>query len=370
MSIVKKVRPAFGKCGLFFIFVTSQKQYPMCKITLTAVLAALSAVSFAQTDSSNYYFQKAMDEKSKGRAMVSIQSLEKARAFNNKSQDIVSELANAYLNVRMYAKARETFVQLESMGNSGKETYRQLMNLNFNLRQFPEAIRYAQLLKKADPAETVDYIIGRSYYEADDLARAIPALEAAAKAEPQRAEIPHILATAYTNMQNFKQAIPYFQKAVALDPKDARLTYEMALAYYGMGDDQNALKYMLEAGEKGYKKDNEYMQNLTTALMNAGKFNEGLEMMKQTLAKRPTDLGLLDMMAEACYDAGKYDEAINFYNKILAIDEKKAEALYMMGMAYQKKGQVENGRSLCDKAIAMDPKLSTLKTEKQMPGGF
>ena len=144
----------------------------------------------------------------------------------------------------------------------------------------------------------------------------------------------------------------------------------MALAYYGMGDDKNALRYMLEAGEKGYKKDSEYMQNLSTALMNAGKFSEGLDIMKKALEKRPSDIGLIDMIAEACYDAGKFDDAISFYNKILAIDEKKAEALYMMGMAYQKKGQVENGRALCDKAIAMDPKLSSLKQEKKMPGGL
>ena len=300
--------------------------------------------------------------------MEVVKALEKAKTFNKANTQVISELANAYLDVRMLARARETFSQLESMGGATKETYKQLMDLNFNMRQFPEAIKYAELVKKADASEKVACVLGRSYYEMDDLGKAIPQLEAATKEEPAKAEIPHFIATAYTNMQNFKQAIPYFQKAVALDAANARLTYEMALAYYGMSDDQNALKYMLEAGEKGLKKDNEYMQNLSTALMNAGKFNEGLEMMKQSLAKRPSDIGLIDMIAETCYNAGKFDEAINFYNKILEIDNKKADALYMMGMAYQKKGQVENGRSLCDKAIAMDPSLSSLKTEKKMPG--
>ena len=300
--------------------------------------------------------------------MEVVKALEKAKTFNKANTQVISELANAYLDVRMLARARETFSQLESMGGATKETYKQLMDLNFNMRQFPEAIKYAELVKKADASEKVAYVLGRSYYEMDDLGKAIPQLEAATKEEPAKAEIPHFIATAYTNMQNFKQAIPYFQKAVALDAANARLTYEMALAYYGMSDDQNALKCMLEAGEKGLKKDNEYMQNLSTALMNAGKFNEGLEMMKQSLAKRPSDIGLIDMIAETCYNAGKFDEAINFYNKILEIDNKKADALYMMGMAYQKKGQVENGRSLCDKAIAMDPSLSSLKTEKKMPG--
>lgn len=300
--------------------------------------------------------------------MEVVKALEKAKTYNKANTQVISELGNAYLEVRMLAKARETFSQLESMGGATKETYKQLMDLNFNMRQFPEAIKYAELVKKADASEKVAYVLGRSYYEMDDLGKSIPQLEAATKEEPAKAEIPHFIATAYTNMQNFKQAIPYFQKAVALDATNARLTYEMALAYYGMSDDQNALKYMLEAGEKGLKKDNEYMQNLSTALMNAGKFNEGLEMMKQSLAKRPSDIGLIDMIAETCYNAGKFDEAITFYNKVLEIDNKKADALYMMGMAYQKKGQVENGRSLCDKAIAMDPSLSSLKTEKKMPG--
>ncbi len=302
--------------------------------------------------------------------MEVIRHLEKAQTFNRNNKEVVNALAAAYLDVRMLAKARAAYAELEAIGGATSDTYKQLMNLNFNMRQFNDAIRYAALLKKSDPAEKVAYITGRSYYEQDDFGNGIRLLEAALREEPANGQIPHLLATAYTNMQNFKQAIPYFEKAIALEPANNRFVYEMALAYYGMGDDKNALKYMLEAGEKGYKKDNEYMQNLSTALMNAGKFSEGLDMMKKTLEKRPTDLGLIDMIAEACYDAGKYDEAISFYNKILAIDEKKAEALYMMGMAYQKKGQVENGRALCDKAIAMDPKLSGLKQEKKMPGGL
>lgn len=339
----------------------------MNKLILTTTAVLFSFTLFAQSDSSALYLQKALDEKAKGRKMEVVKALEKAQSFNKSDKQIVHELAAAYLDVRMLAKARESFLQLESMGGATTATYKELMNLNFNMRQFPDAVKYAQLVQKGDAAGKVSYVLGRSYYEMDDLANGIRFLEAALKEDPSNAQIPHLLATAYTNMQNFKLAIPYFQKAIAIEPANARYTYEMALAYYGMNDDQNALKYMLEAGEKGYKKDGEYMQNLSTALLNTGKFNEALEMMKQVLAKRPSDLGLIDMMAEACYDAGKWDEAINFYNKILAIDEKKAEAVYMMGMAYQKKGQVENGRALCDKAIAMDPKLSSLKQEKKMP---
>lgn len=342
----------------------------MVKIIIGAALAAASLPALAQSDSSAFFLQKALDEKAKGRRMEVVRNLEKAYGYNKSNVQVVSEMGAAYQSVNFYAKAKEKFAQAVALGDKSPATYKQLMTISFNMRQWADAIKYADALKKADPAEKVTYYIGRAWYEQDDLGKGIQYLELAAKEEPTNAEIPHTLANAYTNMQNFKLAIPQFQKAVALQPDNSRLVYEMALVYYGMNDNANALKYMLEAGEKGYRKDNEYTQNLATAYINAGKFAEGLAVMKEVLEKRPTDLGLLDAIAETCYDAGKYDEAINYYNKILAIDEKKAEALYMMGMAYQKKGQESTGRKLCDKAIAMDPSLSSLKTEKKMPGGL
>jgi tetratricopeptide (TPR) repeat protein len=342
----------------------------MRKSVLTAAFAVMAVASFAQSDSSVFYLQKGLDEKTKGRKMEVVKQLEKAYSYNKNNLQVVSELANAYMEVRLYAKAKEKFTQAEGLGDNSAHTYKQLLSLAFNMRQWDEAIRYAQLLKKADASEKVNYYLGKAYYEQEDLGKAIQFLEMAAKEDPTSGAIPHTLATSYTNMQNFKLAIPHFQKAISLEPTNNRWIYEMALVYYSMNDNANALKYMLEAGEKGYRKDNEYTQNLATAYMNAGKFNEGLEVMKQVLEKRPTDLGLLDMIAEACYNAGKFDEAITYYNKMLTIDEKKADALYMMGMAYQKKGNDQNGRALCDKAIAMDPSLSSLKTEKKMPGGL
>ena len=342
----------------------------MLKPLFTAAFATLAAAALAQSDSSDFYLKKALDEKAKGRRMEVVKNLEKAYGYNKSNLTTVTELAAAYNEIKFYAKAREKYVQAEGLGEKSAATYKALMDLSFNMRQWNDAIKYAQALKKTDASQNTDYAIGRAYYEQDDLGKAIPALETAAKDDPTNAEIPHTLATAYTNMQNFKLAIPHFQKALTLQPDNNRWIYEVALVYYGMNDNPNALKYMLLAGEKGYRKDNEYTQNLATAYMNAGKFQEGLNAMKEALEKRPTDIGLLDMIAEACYDASKYDDAITYYNKILAIDEKKAEALYMMGMAYQKKGQEDNGRRLCDKAIAMDPSLSSLKTEKKMPGGL
>ena len=167
---------------------------------------------------------------------------------------------------------------------------------------------------------------------------------------------------------NFKAAIPHFQKALELQPANNRWMYEMALIYYAMHDDKNSLKYMLEAGEKGYKRDNEYLENLGIAYLNAGETDKGLTIMKEILERRPSDMNVLNMIAEACYDAKKYDDAINYWDEILRLDKQNASALYMIGMSYQAKGEKQKGMALCDKAIEMDPSLQRNKQKISMPG--
>lgn len=342
----------------------------MYKIVLITVAAFISTAIFAQTDSANYFLQKGIEEKTKGRSLVSLTQFEKAYSYNKNDKEIVSQLAASYLDLRRYAQAKEKYLELEKMGDHSDSTYRQLMLLNFNTRRFDDAIKYASLLKKVKPSEQTAWYLGKSFYEKEDLGNAITYLNIAAKENPQNSEIPYTVARAYADMMNYKQAIPYFQKAIELNPTQARWIYEMALIYYAIPDEQNSLKYMLLAGEKGYKKDNEYLQNLATAYLNAGKSTEAIGMLKDILKNRPSDINILNMLAEAYYDTKKYDDAISYYDQILKADQTNADALYMIGMSFQKKGEKQKGMALCDKAIQMDPSLQSLKQKKQMPGGF
>jgi tetratricopeptide (TPR) repeat protein len=340
----------------------------MCRLILSALFIFTSSVVFSQTDSSAVFFRKGLEEKAHGRKLESVKHFEKAYSYNKNDKQIVSELAAGYLDMRRYGQAKEKFLQLEKLGDQSDSTYRQLMLLSFNTRQFDDAIKYASLLKKVKPSEQTAYYLARSFYEKEDLGSAIKYFDIAAKEDPKNADIPYTVARAYADMYNYQKAADYFKKAIALNPNQSRWIYEMALVYYAIPDEQNSLKYMLEAGEKGYKKDNEYLQNLATAYLNAGKPKEGIDILKDLLQKRPSDVNLLNSLAEAYYDSRQYDEAINNYDKILAIDQNNASALYMIGMSFQKKGQKEKGTALCDKAIQMDPSLQNLKTKKEMTG--
>jgi tetratricopeptide (TPR) repeat protein len=337
---------------------------------LSTVFISFAFISSAQTDSSAIYLQKAINEKSKGRTMEAYKALDKAYNFNKNNKQVVSELAKALSELRRYSQAREKYLQLEQMGDNSAHTYMQLMTLSFHMRQYPDAIKYAKLVKKADASAKTAYYIGKANYDLENFGEAIKFLNIASQEDASNKEVPYLLARSYADMMNYKQAMPFFEKALVLDPNNSRLMYEMGLMYYAMPDDKNSLKYFLMAAEKGYKKDNEFFENLAIAYLNNKEIDKGLAILNEALKRRPTDMNLLNMIAEANYEAKRYNEAIDYWDQILAVDKKNAAALYMIGLSYQKKGEKQKGIALCDKAIEMDPSLAKNKQKMQMPGGL
>ena len=195
---------------------------------------------------------------------------------------------------------------------------------------------YANNLIKIDPSEKINYYLGKINYDRENYGEALKYLNAAASEDPKNAEIPYMIGHSYADMQNFKLAIPFYQKAIALDDTKNGWIYELGLICYSNNNNLDALKYILLAGEKGYPKDNAYMQNLGVAYIDAGKFDQGIPLLNDLLKKRPSDLNLLDMIAQSYYENGKYDDAINNWDTILGYDTTNASALYMIGMCYLK----------------------------------
>ena len=335
---------------------------------LIIAFLAFSSVSFAQSDSADFYFQKALKEKEAGRKLEVWKNLDKAYKFKSDDKFIVNEFANVLLELRKYSQAKEMYQNLEKLGDNSPNVLKQILNLSFNTKQFDEALEYADKLKKADPTEKVNFFIGKIHYDRDNYGEAIKYLQAAETEEPQNGEIPYLIARSYADMTNYKLCVPYFEKAIALDPSKSNWIYELGLICYAMHADKDALKYMLLAADKGYKRDNDYLENLGVAYLNLGNLPEGVKILKEILAKKPSDLNILNMIAEAYYYTSKFQDAIDYWDQVLTYDKANAQSLYMIGMSYQKKGEKDKGIALCDKAIELDPSLAMYKQKKSMMG--
>jgi len=340
----------------------------MKRFILLCIPLVSGACLFAQTDSAQYFLKIGLAEKQKGRRMESLKNFEKAFKYDSTNKVVLNELASAYIDLRKYYQAKDTYKRLISVGETTPSNYKELLLLSFNLKAYDDALLYAGVLRKAAPSEKVSYYFGKINYERENYGDALKYLSEAAKDDPQNAEIPYMIGRSYADMLNYKSAIPYYQKAVELDGTKYGWLYELGLICYAQNDNKNALKYIKEAGDKGYPKDDGYFQNLGIAYIDAGDFKGGIGLLTDLLKRRPSDFNLLDMVAQAYYDNKKYDDAMNYWDTLLGYDKTNASALYMIGMCYLKKGDKGKGQQLCDKAIEMDPTLAMYKQKKQMPG--
>jgi len=332
---------------------------------LTTILICTLLVSFAsaQTDSAAYYHQKGLDEKKAGRYREAEKHFHKAIQLAPAKQESLIELGYVLIEQRRYREAREQFVKAEKQGSKDPAVIEQLANLSLNMRMWQDAIAYAQKMGKAKGAH---FIMAKSYYEMENYGEAIKYCELAFKDEPQRAEIPYIAARAFVDMSNYKRAAGCFEQAIERDSSNATWMYEAGLTYYAVPDDKKAIYWFERAAAKGYKRTNDFIENLGNAYLNAGNFEKGASLLQEVLQRKPGDQELLYNIGDAYYRAGKYQEAINHWDQVLALDKQNASALYMIGMAYQKKGEKEKGQQLCDRAIQMDPSLKNLKQERKM----
>jgi tetratricopeptide (TPR) repeat protein len=319
-------------------------------------------VSAQSKDSSRYFYLKASEEKSGRLYMQAYLDFKKSLESDPDNPDLLRQLGQTEVELRKYQEAIPVFEKLLTIVPRDTTAIVQLTRLYFFEHHWEKAISFASLSLQMHIGMHNYYIIGKSYYELEDYGHAFSFLPSAAMEEPENAVIPYMIAHAYVDMNNYRQAIPYYQKAIALDSSKAQWIYECALVYATIYDDQSAIKYYDLAASRGYKKDNDFYENLADSYISAGKPESGLQILQDLLIKKPTDPNLLNSLGFTSYKLKKYDLAIEYWNRILQYDKNNARVFYMIGMSYQKKGDNEKAKAFHNQAIALDPSLKNLKS--------
>jgi tetratricopeptide (TPR) repeat protein len=331
----------------------------------------VAAIALAQkADSASFYQQKGLEEKEARRYREAEKNFAKAFQLAPSNSDVLVEWGNALVEQRRYREAREKYVRAEQAGNKNPLVIENLATLSLNMRMWQEAINYSQKMQQAKIGKGAYFNIAKSYYELENYGEALKNCELAFKEEPNRAEIPYIAGRCFIEMSNYKRAAGCYEQAIERDSSNATWMYEAALTYYAVPDDKKAIYWFERAAVRGYKRTNDYLENLGNAHLNAGNNEKGAELLKEVLQHKPGDQEVLYNIADAYYRGKNYQMAIDYWDQVLTADNKNANALYMIGMSYQKKGEKEKGQQLCDRAIQMDPSLRNLKQERKLPNGL
>lgn len=334
-------------------------------VTTISCLLVYSAV-FAQSDSSQIFFQKGVDEITARRYQVATMYLDKAIQENPSYEQ--AYLQNAYANLAMNRTndAKNLFIKVYELDNNNADAVKNLMQIYYNYRDYDKAREFAAKCN----CESAAKIVALTYFQQEDYGNAMKGFEKVLKTNPTDAEVNYDMARSYLEMEQDAEAIPYYRKAVEYDPTKNLWAYELGLIYYNMNDYTNAVDMMNRAAANGYPQTNDFNENLGFANILSGKGEAGEKLLAVVLAKKPGDRQLIRDIADAFYKSKMYDRSLDYCQKLMELDKKDAKALYQAGMCFQKKGQKDRGQQMCDAAIDMDPSLAGMRQKQMMDTGL
>jgi len=337
------------------------------KKLLTLLTATFLTVSLSAqiSDSSQFYFQKGLEEKKAKRYLVASNYFTKAIELNPGFVDAYIESGYANNEMRKTDAAKADFTKAMELDAQNEIAVKELTNIYFNYRQFQNALDLAQ---KCKTCTNKDRIIAMCYFNMEDYGKAEKLLLSLVNKNPKDAEIVYTLASNYLAMGLEPKAITWYENAVLLDDKKSKWFFELGLLYSNTNNYKKAVIAYTKAADLGFIKGNDFNENLGFAYVYSGDFDNGEKLLNDLVSRRPGDKELIRDVAGAFFDSKNYDKALDYCQKLLEMDMKDGKALYQAGLCFQKKGMVERGMQMCDKAIELDPTLAGLKSKKLSPG--
>jgi len=336
------------------------------KNVITLAFVLVSGTAFAhKLDSSFYYFEKGIEEKTARRYQVASGHFETAIQHNPRYTAAYIENGLVNKEMRRTDAAKQNFLKAYELDNSNEVAIKELVDLYFSYRQFQDAINFAQ---KCTTCKNTDRIIAQSYYELEDYGKAEKLLLNLVAKDPTDAVCVYTLARTYLEMGQEENSVPYYVKALELDNTKSKWHFELGLIYYNTENYKNAVASFNKAAEHGFIRTNDFNENLGFAYLYTGDHVNGEKLLLEIMARKPGDKELIRDIAQAFYDRKMYDKCLDYCQKLLEMDMKDGKALYQAGLCFQKKGDKEKGQQMCDKAIELDPTLAGMRHKKQIMG--
>ena len=330
------------------------------KKLLTVISLAVAGQSLANTftDSSQYYFDRAMAEKLANRSLVASKMFEKALDFNQKNASIYVEAAQNLQEMHVPDKAKAYYTKAYELDPKNPKVIRELTTLYYDFRQWDKAIEFAN---KCNNCENSDRIMGMSLYKKEDYVGAEKYLQKVLAKNPNDAIANYTLAKNYIDAEQDRKALPYFEKATTLSPEKPNWTLELATLYSDIGNYRAAVPKYEAAIKLGVPQNNDFNESYGYALIYSAQFEKGEEKIVE-IYKKKGNKEILRELANTLYKLKQYDRCLDYCQKLMEVDPKDGKALYQAGLSFIKIGKKDKGQSMCDKAIELDPSLSSKKS--------
>ena len=212
----------------------------------------------------------------------------------------------------------------------------------------PSIVKDAPVQEIAVPAEVAPF------FERGELAKAVEALTAMIRRQPQDVTLYSLRATANHRMGNSDQALADLDQAIKLDSQDARLFNNRGFVRLGMEQFQAAIADFNKATELSPKFTNVY-NNRGLLYIAQQHYNDAIVEFNHAIEFDPQYVDAYNNRGFAELEAGQIERALDDFNVAIQLNPKYVNAFNNRGLLRAQAGDFENAVIDFTHAMMLDP---------------
>ncbi len=214
-------------------------------------------------------------------------------------------------------------------------------------------------------AENVHYILGVSYLQEGDSARALQEFHRAHQAQPRNPNVLIGLGRSYHLRGAHEQAERYYRLALRERPDDSMIENNLGDLYLSQGRLEEAIYYFEKAASNLMFTDSAVsLTGLGYAHFLSGDYPEALRAYRRALAQNPRYDQAYLRLGETYFAMDNLDRARGAFRQALRLNGNNIQAHYKLGMTQMKLGNVDAALQSFETLIKLAP-MSDLAGEAE-----
>jgi tetratricopeptide (TPR) repeat protein len=177
---------------------------------------------------------------------------------------------------------------------------------------------------------------------------------------PDNEAAAYMLGRIYYQEDNVDQAIGQFERVLRLNAHSYKAYDNLGLCYEAKGDNDKATRYFLTAiklVEKDHPDYDTVYADLAELLLKTGNLQKAFDAASMAADRNPNSARNFYLGGKALDQLGKTELALNWLQRSAALDPNYAQPVYLLSRIYHKLGQKQKAEEAQKKFIELQAKL-------------
>jgi tetratricopeptide (TPR) repeat protein len=262
---------------------------------------------------------------------------------------------------RQFDVAAQRFQAALSACPSDRALQLELGNAYFMGQHFKQAKDIAQAVLRTDPGNAPALEIeANSEYLLGDSSAAIDTFIDLLDRHPENEQAAYMLGRIYYQDDNIDQAIGQFERVLRLNKYSYKAYDNLGLCYEAKGDNDKATRYFLTAiklVEKDHPDYDTVYADMAELLLKTGNNQKAFDAAAMAANRNPASARNFYLGGKALDQLGKTDLALNWLQRSAALDPNYPQPLYLLARLYRKLGEPQKADEAQKKFLALQSKL-------------